>query len=133
MNKINFIKNSINYSAKQKKAQKQSFCANQVVNYAPMPVYTQVPYGINQRNYIKLGVDKLPNGQEIHLYRLVNGQNVQIIKKDGGEFRHLLVLLLINSAPKHVKIFNRLCHRHFKVKHQIICLVAGNGIQNSVV
>ncbi|MBR3605850.1 MAG: insulinase family protein, partial [Candidatus Gastranaerophilales bacterium] len=51
---------------------------------APAPVYTQIPYGIYQRNYIKLGVDKLPNGSEIHIYRLSNGQNVQIIKKEGS-------------------------------------------------
>ena len=29
-------------------------------------------------------MDKLPNGSEIHIYRLSNGQNVQIIKKEGS-------------------------------------------------
>lgn len=84
MHKINPLINNIRFEGNKRQKQKQSFGNYFVQNYAPAPIYTQVPYGIQQRNYIKLGVDKLPNGQEVHLYRLINGQNVQIIKKEGG-------------------------------------------------
>lgn len=84
MHKVNPLIGNINFQGKKAKPKEQSFGNNCVQNYAPMPVYTQVPYGIHQRNYVKLGVDKLPNGQEIHIYRLSNGQKVQIIKKEGG-------------------------------------------------
>lgn len=84
MQKINFSINNINFkSSKNIKSQKQSFTSNCSSNYAPMPVYLAPPYGVAQRNYVKLGVDKLPNGQEVHVYRLLNGQNVQIVKKEG--------------------------------------------------
>lgn len=84
MQKINPIVNNIPFCNSKKTVQKQSFGNNCVQNYAPSPIYMQVPYGIHQWNYIKLGVDKLPNGDELHLYRLSNGQNVEILKTQKG-------------------------------------------------
>lgn len=87
MQKIGSNINNLYFGIKKdcSKSQEQKFCAQyQVQNHAPMPVYTQIPYGINKRNYVKLGVEKLPNNQEMHIYRLSNGQNVEIIKKSQG-------------------------------------------------
>lgn len=47
------------------------------------PVYTTLPYGINQANYVKLGVQITPAGNEVHIYKLLNGQNVALIKGEG--------------------------------------------------
>ena len=84
MIKINPSVNNIKFSSHKQSTPKQSFGNYGVQNYAPAPIYNQVPYGIHQTNYIKLGVDKLPNGLELHSYRLSNGQDVQIIKKQGA-------------------------------------------------
>ena len=84
MQKISPIINNISFQARKNKPKETSFGNNYVGNCLPTPVYAQVPYGINQTNFIKLGVDKLPNGQELHLYRLSNGQRVEIIKGDSN-------------------------------------------------
>lgn len=84
MQKINPLIGNINFGIKKNKPKEQSFGSNYVQNYALAPIYTQVPYGIHQWNYIKLGVDKLPNGDELHLYRLSNGQKVEILKTQKG-------------------------------------------------
>ena len=47
------------------------------------PVYTSVPYGINQRPYIKLAENVLPTGDKLCTYKLINGQTVTIVQKDG--------------------------------------------------
>ncbi|MBR6298058.1 MAG: insulinase family protein, partial [Candidatus Gastranaerophilales bacterium] len=47
------------------------------------PVYTSVPYGINQRPYIKLAENVLPTGDKLCTYKLINGQSVTIVQKDG--------------------------------------------------
>lgn len=47
------------------------------------PVYYTPPYGIHQNNYIKIGIQKTPNGQEFHIYQLKSGQKVAIAKSSG--------------------------------------------------
>lgn len=46
-------------------------------------VYYTPPYGIQQNNYIKIGVQKAPNGQEFHIYQLKTGQKIAIAKGSG--------------------------------------------------
>ncbi len=47
------------------------------------PVYYTPPYGIQQNDYIKIGIQKTPNGQEFHIYQLKSGQKVAIAKGSG--------------------------------------------------
>lgn len=85
MVEINPLSNNARlYTHTNKKTKEQSFGNYYMPNYAPVPIYTQAPYGINQTNYIKLGVEKLPNGQELHIYKLSNGQKVEILKGDSN-------------------------------------------------
>lgn len=83
MQKINPFIANINFKSISKKPKEQIFANSYIESRSQLPVYLQPPYGIQAKGYVKLGVDKLPNGQEIHIYRLLNGQKVQIIKKDG--------------------------------------------------
>lgn len=46
-------------------------------------VYYTPPYGIQQNDYIKIGVQKAPNGQEFHIYQLKTGQKIAIAKGSG--------------------------------------------------
>lgn len=48
------------------------------------PVYYTPPYGVQYNNYIKIGVQKAPNGQEFHIYQLKTGQKVAIAKGAGA-------------------------------------------------
>ena len=50
----------------------------------PYPVYNEVPYGINKTNYIKIGVQKLPSGDDLHTYILPTGQKIGIVKTVSG-------------------------------------------------
>lgn len=84
MRKINSFVGNIKCEVKKQEKKNQSFGSSYVQNYAPLPVYMQIPYGIKQSNFIKLGVEKLPNGKELHLYKLPNGQNVEILKGESN-------------------------------------------------
>jgi len=80
MNNINI--NNMGYSQyipqiKNNKAQNNS--QNAQVSYS-YPVYTQIPYGINKKDYIKVGIQKLPSGEDLHIYTLTTGQKVGIVK-----------------------------------------------------
>jgi len=48
------------------------------------PVYTSVPYGINQTGYIKIEERKLPTGEKLNVYKLNNGHIISIVQKPEG-------------------------------------------------
>lgn len=40
-------------------------------------------YGVQKSDYIKLAIQKTPNNDDIHIYRLSNGQKIAIVQKEG--------------------------------------------------
>lgn len=50
------------------------------------PLYLKSACNIVQNNYIKLGVQNLPDGRQIHMYRLNDGHKIEIIKDSGYPF-----------------------------------------------
>ncbi len=59
---------------------KDSIIKNNRTNQAPLNLSY---YPIPKSDYIKLGVYKTPNNDEIHAYRLSSGQKIGLIKKSG--------------------------------------------------
>ncbi|MBQ4646248.1 MAG: insulinase family protein [Candidatus Gastranaerophilales bacterium] len=85
MNEINPLINNIGFNIPKNALQKPNCNSyQQQVNYAPAPVYLQAPYGVNMVNFVKVGIDKLPNGKELHKYKLINGQTLGIVQGAGN-------------------------------------------------
>ena len=74
------------YVPQQQQTRTNNYNQNTTQNRAvyPSPVYYTPPYGIQQNDYIKIGIQKTPNGQEFHIYQLKTGQKVAIAKGSGA-------------------------------------------------
>jgi len=87
MEKLGFNYNTKNkYSINFKRIKKTCVQNNNALNKQEdakiYPIYLQVPYNIQKKEYYKLGVQKLPTNEDLHIYQLINGQKIAIFKSD---------------------------------------------------